>query len=232
MARAKVRNQSKELRYTVFHDNHGREWETTWDTRGMGTTGPTNPKGWTAPVLPPSHCLSEHEDRPKEFTINYSRWLAENRDHQRRYDDELRTWAQRMKLSIKDKDVIEMVGPPPMPVDLIRACQAGNKWALGLVPMSEMPAWAEPYRYVFESKPQMPLKNYPDLEKYADLEDAVDPEAVGGKKFTPKPEPIPVKKEPYFKTAKRDANGKVMTKAQSIADMDVEAETARALAEV
>lgn len=230
MARQKVRTQSKELRYVVFTDQHKREWETTWDTRGMGTCGPTNPKGWTAPVMPPSHCLAEHEDRPKEFTINYSKWLGENREHQRRYSDEIRTWAQRMKLSIKDPDVIEMVGKPPTPVDLILACQSGNKWALGLVPMDQVPPWAEPFRYVFETKREMPLHAYPDLDKYADVEEAIDPQALGGKKIVPKPEPVPVKRGQNARTAPRDSKGRIM-KAKSIADLEQEAST-RALVEV
>lgn len=174
----------KEVATMTCGDQHGRHWETGWDKKGMGTYGTKEPgfvnEGmarcrWSAPVMPPSDCLLEFENKPQYIEINYNKWIAGWADAELTYENSLRQWAQAMRLSPDHPEVVRMAGPRPLPVKVVEAAQAGNKWALGLVPFDQYPRWAKEYYEQLKPLTREMVRGRA-ISAYPDREDE-DPEA-------------------------------------------------------
>lgn len=171
-------NRQKEVGHIILLDQHTRPWEASWDKKGMGTCSPLEPfymtEGgdrvrWSAPVMPPLDCLLQHENKPQQVTILYEKWIASWQDSANTHEDALRRWSQSMRLPVDHPEVIRQVGQRPLPVEVVRAAQAGNKWALGLVPFSQYPQWASEFYEQLkpltrEAMMGRAISQYPDRE--------------------------------------------------------------------
>lgn len=184
------REQRLERFAQIWLDQHGREWETTYDQMGRGTTGvhtaygnpgrhprsqPEAPRGtpWRAPIYPPQPYMREDPQRPGRFEIDYNTWILELTQRHKEYDNERRHWANVFDKDANSSEVRLQAGAGPTPLDLVKACRAGNKWVLGLVPAEKVPTWAEPYRRYWEPEPPIELA-YPDADDYGDAAELDD----------------------------------------------------------
>lgn len=167
---ARQRQQRDERYPMVWYDQHRRAWDTHFDTQSRSTTGCHSAHGWSAPVMPPQPYMQEDIRTPGRFVIDYRRWIADLTQRHREFDNFRRTWAMALSKPMDDAMVLFHCGAAPYPLDLVKACRAGNKWVLGLLPIDRVPPWAEPYRLVWEPEP-MNDQAYEDVEDgYADLE--------------------------------------------------------------
>lgn len=154
--------------------------------------------------------------------INYAEWLsdwdiadAERADLIRQLIAESKVDLATLEKYYTDppKHVLDAVGPGPAkrwPREFIEAASEGNAWALGLT--DKIPSWAHVILDRWERLQDMTqrhvaaraveataVKRYPDaedeeapLEQLLDIEEAVDPDATGGK-----PVPVPSRKKPH-----------------------------------
>ena len=188
------RNQQKERRGAIYTDQHGRPWETTYDLQALATCQAPSPWRWSAPVLPPPPYFMEFADKPLVFEINYAKWITDLEEREREYRQQCVELARKMDKDPKDALVREIMGRPPYPADLPRACRAGNRWALGLVKDWETrwPAWAEDHRLWWKKEEVRPVE-FADIaddsfaepipdEKYGQYEDQHDPQGVGSQR--------------------------------------------------
>lgn len=169
---ARKRNQREECRYTVYSDQHGRKWGTTYNKQGDGTVGTAQPHGgWTAPIYPPQICLREDPDKPREFFVDYPRWRAIIREGNETWERSRQAWCERLNAAPDDHRVLLYTGQKPMPEDFVDAAEAENKWVLGLIPIKKIPEWAKPHRWFFEKAAGMPKKSFEDAKDFRDVDD-------------------------------------------------------------
>lgn len=170
-----------------MQDEFGRTWETTIDFIANGPCAPINPK-FKSPLDYPQKYLKFQGKIPHILKIDWDTWIADlevgHRDWDTRlYDDAIMLFGQAGLKMYTDKapELLRHTGPKPQPVELVKAAKAGNKFILGL--SDQMPEWAKPFMVQAEK----PVLEFPDaedeLDKYGDIEEAVDPEATGGKKL-------------------------------------------------
>jgi len=216
---AKVRTQADRRQNATVTDQHGRKYSVVLEKDTMHPCSPPNPKGWTPPLLngrqpfiPPESYQSFPKGDPFSMRIDYDRWIADLEAAHRRFDEKISSSAVLLfgsaaakMIEEKNVELMRYVGPPPMPVEPVKAARAGNKFALGLT--DKMPEWAVPF---FTAPPKVE-QEFPDVDEYAnepeepedtnhdgfedavededrfaELEEAIDPAAIGGKKVDPR----------------------------------------------
>jgi len=146
--------QAKTRRYVRKLDQHGRKWGMTVDMRTgrhcsvIEYLGHPQYKGLTPRILPPQthlkYLTEPPKDNPDMFIENYIRvdyegWKAEIKqgwaDFTKQVHEEYAKrniqcdWTPSNGVHMRP-DVREIVGPDPSPLQVVLACEQGNKWAL------------------------------------------------------------------------------------------------------
>lgn len=119
-------------------DQHGRPWFCNEDKRSGQPVGNLEPKGWSAPVYPPTQYIIRDPEQPYRCAIDYDRLIA---DHQQAADtwyrakvrEGARLHGQKFKESEEaTTQILDIIGPPPTRWEIWEACRQGNRWVLGL----------------------------------------------------------------------------------------------------
>ncbi len=218
---AKELDQPGQRSYSIFVDQHGREWGTVIDIRTGHSAGQWEPK-FEAPWYPEYKYIRHVGKNSRHIFLDYDQNIADLRDAHDEYDElRLKTamdqygnaFTQRLGKT-HDEDPPELkrlTGKPPFPIAWAEAAKEGNRWVLGFSNL--IPKWAYPLLHAANE----PERKYldaedEDLEKRLDLEEAFDPEATGGKK-----EPVSNAGLQAFETfmAEQKAAGKSHKEAQA-----------------
>jgi hypothetical protein len=171
-------DQAKNRRTSIFKDQHGREWAAVKDVYTDAPIGPLSPYGWT-PVqykgrdLVPDNSVMVFDDaRSGVFTIDYAKWRQAIEGALAMWTQTAGSYAASMygdkamdALNDPPPALLNILGPKPMPLDLIDAQAEGNRWILGFdVPK---PKWAEEY---FTEAAVVP-----GVKRFADADDEPKP---------------------------------------------------------
>ncbi len=154
---AKDKGQAANRRWQIWRDQHGRRWGSTVDKRddSQAPASPPTPEGgWLAPYMPGPEYLTMPVGPQEQYgllLVNYEKWLADVEqswtDRQARTDGLARAYAQSddflyaQLLANPSAAMLAALGPAPLHPHYVKACAAGDAWALGLSP--EQPAWAK-----------------------------------------------------------------------------------------
>lgn len=183
----------------ILADQHGREYHVVYDTAARGVIR-SYPR-FNAPWMPEEKHLKYVASRggamPDRIEVDYEAALAENHRESDRYFHDFLAIGGKLPgvdaMTAYDlalageweqvpRSLLHEVGQPPVPDDYIKACMAGNKWALGMT--NKIPEWAHKLIALEELRKQNTAAGRAnmDLDKYADVEEQADPQAVGGKR--------------------------------------------------
>lgn len=168
--------------YRLFTDQHGRKYGATTEARSGWPCSPIDfkhrtPAGNLPPWMPDTKYLVFDAQDVGQVRIDYDLALA---DHDRALADWETLIRQNALAMYADKageqierpgpGLLRLVGPKPAGRELIAACKAGNKWALGFT--DAMPSWAAPVmatlRPVAEEGADTEAAQYPDADEEAD----------------------------------------------------------------
>lgn len=136
----KEKTRQDKRRPQKMRDNHKREWFATVEKESGGPTGYIKPR-FQVPhpsLIPPQKYLEIAVDNPGELHINYARWVRDlETAHQeweaRRLREGRHLHGTNFDPNAKPtRELVEAMGPKPMPLAPVKAMQQGNKWALGL----------------------------------------------------------------------------------------------------
>jgi hypothetical protein len=186
-------SQADLRRPQMLTDQHGRKWFADIETRSGYPVGPIRNR-FDAPWLPDQAALRMTRDEPTRITIDYDWMLSQRQEahadyHQRAVEEAAsRQWPVPALGEPYRRELQMIVGKPPRPIEPIVAAMQGNKWILGLTtvvderltPFIEMPNAAR--EEMLRSLPDFRDK---DLDPYGDLEEEVDPDAIGGRRVNP-----------------------------------------------
>lgn len=142
----KKRDQPAQRRSAHFTDQHGRKWAATIEVDSMCPVGALSAIGFRPPVLPngrplqpPHNCFLFNPIDMSALKLDYETWIAELEQAQAEWDDNFARYAQGIggeqvaQLEAHPTPtLLRMVGPKPMPIELVEACRDGDAWALGL----------------------------------------------------------------------------------------------------
>lgn len=159
----KALDQAGKRRGNIWKDQHGREWGGTMERMSgmpIGELIPINgtlngqPFGWWPrkylgkDLIPSLHYMKFDDDRLGVFAIDYERWKADLVQAHQHWHEQSEGVAYSLYKdmageALKDppRELAALVGPKPMPVDLVDAMIAGNSWILGL--SDKRPDWAD-----------------------------------------------------------------------------------------
>lgn len=153
---AKERNQHEERRSRVVRDQHGRRYQAEIEKSTGHPVGGIIPL-FKAPVIPPQERLRVDPEQPGRVVIDYVGWMEQGKERWRDYLGMSRAAARKFHPENPEKyvrrpssDMLELIGQPPFPMELIAACAQGkSRWVLGLRDEHgrelPMPSWAEPF---------------------------------------------------------------------------------------
>lgn len=189
----KQTDQATKRRGGIWKDQHGREWGGTADRMtGMpiGELIPINgtlngkPFGWWPrkyhgkDLIPSIHYMKFDDQRVGYFEIDYAKWKADLEVAHNAWMDQSMHYAQALykelageALADPPRELASLVGPKPMPPELVEAMIQKNSWILGL--SEKRPAWADKFLPV-ETEKSAP-KEYAD-EVFADPVEAPEEE--------------------------------------------------------
>lgn len=162
----KVKDQPSRRRERTYLDRHGRKWHATIELDSGGPSGPVSPVGWRDRLKTPEKYKKISKDG-MEISIDYAAWERDVLQRLAEWDNELRQYAMAMygqgasqAIANPPPELLSLVGPKPVPIELIQAARAGNKYVLGL--SDRMPKWAEPF-FAAPARPTLP--KFPDAEE-------------------------------------------------------------------
>lgn len=149
-------DQAGKRKTVQFTDQHGRAWTAVKDVFTDTNIGPLYPSGWTPvkyqgrDLLPPDNMYRFNDSKPGTFVIDYDAWRQTLMGAHQQWAQQAGSYAAAM-YGDKAMDALEnptpallnMLGPKPMPIELVEAMQEGNKWILGLT--EKKPKWAEEF---------------------------------------------------------------------------------------
>lgn len=175
----KTRDQAERRRTQETQDQHGRRWGGTIEIDTGVFTGPIVPVGWRAPVLasgvpllPPLQYLRFDANRIGEFRIDYASWRADALAAEQGWKDRLYQYAKAMygdasaqAIEHPSGALLELVGPKPViPAEMVQACLAENRYALGLT--DKVPDWAREHctPRVVQRTPAELREQFPDAD--------------------------------------------------------------------
>lgn len=186
-------DQTATRRPGTLTDQHGRKWSASIDNKTGYPVGVIQPRGWRAPWMPPMASFKfEDRDDPRTFRIDYEGMLDSRSQSHQDYTTQLQQAAIARGWDPTDpekRSVLEkLVGPPPEPIEVIVAAMQGNSYILGLT--DKVDPRVAPFVPRKQTRAQKVLANLPDfrdvpdeeLDDLLDLEEAHDPDAIGGKK--------------------------------------------------
>ena len=206
----KVLGQAERRADLKVPDQHGRLVHIVWDTLGRCCVGKY--LLFRAPWVPDISYAKvvAQQGFPTGVEWQYAELLSDTRNAWERWFQDCRRFAGRMngvsateayaaaragRWSEVPKALLEECGITPESEDLIKAAMAGNKWVLGF--STVVPEWAQPLLALWEAqkaRASIPVTDA-ELEKFrdeiedsADLDDAFDADALGGKRV-----PVPRK---------------------------------------
>lgn len=126
-------------RIRTYRDQHEREWVCNWDKGAGGPVGMIEPKGWSAPFIPPSRYLHPDDDTNRLW-IDYDGLIADRRAAAAEYRQQAVREGQRLQGQAFNADapisdqVLQIIGSAPESHQPWLACKQGNKFALGFKP--------------------------------------------------------------------------------------------------
>jgi hypothetical protein len=151
--------QAANRRHQVWEEvGTGREWESSVDIkdRSQAPASPVSPL-FTAPVMPSPHYVEQAPGKRYGFVqVRYDTWLQ---DLEQAWKDRSET-LDRIARAMAGRDdilyaklvaeptaaILGQLGPEPLNQKYVLACEAGDRWALGLDPWDgtpeTMPRWA------------------------------------------------------------------------------------------
>lgn len=170
----------------VLRDQWDRRWETTIDNDSGGPCAPINPKGWHDMLDTPAKFkrVAKDDDGNVSLVIEIDEWIAyaekAHADYdQKLYGDAMMLFGAEGPKAYEDRTpaLINYTGHPPQFVEPLYALKDENDWILGRTTtpdkrLTKFFAKREKVRPSFKNQAQDE-----DLE----IEEAVDPQAVGGK---------------------------------------------------
>ena len=173
---AKEMSQAERRRPITMTDQHGRTFESTLDITSMGTCAPINPKGWTAPVIPPQKYIRHQGGSDVlKVLIDYDKWESDLRQAHEDYASLVQTWAQSVSpdqalnlIENPTPSFLRLVGPSPMPVEIVIACRQENGWILGKRQEPTTKADRTLYEMLKKLEPQLPDFSDPSEEDFTD----------------------------------------------------------------
>ncbi len=164
------RSQRDFRRSQNMTDQHGREWFATIELKTGHPCGLIQPK-FTAPLDVPQQYLTINLEKPYELIIAYDPWIASLRAAWTARAAHLRSvglavHGDKYNPEKPSREQLEIVGPPPQPVEPVIAAKQGNKYVLGLT--EKMPDWAKPY-FIKDEEPEVVYEDvaegsFPDAE--------------------------------------------------------------------
>ena len=211
-------SQADQRRSVVFLDQHGREWHAMIEIKSGDPVGAFEPL-FQAPLIPPQKYIRTLEDSPTDIEIRYREWARDIRQARALWDREARRVGASRYGEKYDpnapvtREVMEVIGPPPEPVEPVIAARQGNSWVLGKNPRPDprlLPYFTitkeredEPdFRDLDEdddedfrddSGPDGSQKNWRDdggegfdEDDLDELEESLDPGATGGTRADPR----------------------------------------------
>lgn len=168
-----IRHSRFVRRYAEFTDQHGRRWGATVEGETGHPTGPVDlmhrtPAGNLPPWIPEAKYLVFDPLNQGRLTIDYETAVNDRLQSVDDWEARLKEMAFKMHPNDAGEQIekpgvalLSVIGLRPAAPDLVEACQAGNKWALGF--SDAMPDWAAPLARVtgpIQTKPRP--KDYPD----------------------------------------------------------------------
>lgn len=183
-------DQAGKRRTVLFSDQHGRQWAGTKDIHTDTTIGEPMPSGWTPvkfrgrALVPPAGCLLFDDSKPGQFTIDYDRWRGELLIAHQRWTQMASQYAASMygekqhdALKNPPPELLNILGPKPMPLEVLDAMLEGNRWVLGL--SDKRPSWATA---IFgEPEPETKERRFLDVEEEEENEGSDRPRDEGGR---------------------------------------------------
>jgi hypothetical protein len=205
-------SQREQRRGHKFKDQHGREYFATVELKTGAPCGLIEML-FTAPLMPERTYMEIVEERPYDLFINYDRWLADIRTNRSDWEKEGRSRSRKIYGTEYDAskpftaEVLEIIGPPPQPIEPVLAAKQGNKWILGFTNKVD-PRLIE----FFEQTSEEEELDFSD-DDFSDLDDQFDPGAAAhGRAVNPRAEkPLPravAKGTGANKGKRRDGAGK------------------------
>lgn len=189
--------QVNQRQFRRAKDVYGRWWKTTVDIRNNAPCAPIQPDFY-APWYPDTQYVKWRFDQD---TGNYIDILSHEMKEDHR--QAMKAWTEKLYMAGSQMQgdsfnpdnpsasVLLAVGPKPHPVELCIAHEYGDPWILGQTDV--MPAWAKPYfvRSAFDETAFMreaegKVKAMMEADRFQEVEEDLDPDAVGGKTISPK----------------------------------------------
>jgi hypothetical protein len=136
---AKEKDQLSRRRNIILNDQFGRKWQSTIDVDSMGTCAPINPYNFKAPLdTPQKYVRHAGETDIGKVYIDVDRWLEDTKEAHNAWEATLHAWAQQVApnaalqlISEPTPDLLRLVGPQPVPVELVLAVKQKNGFVLG-----------------------------------------------------------------------------------------------------
>lgn len=218
-------SRSRQVQGMVGHDQFGRAWDLEIDLNidTMTWVGPPLLKDCRPPVDIPQNFVKPVVENRRivlgRVYCDFAAWRTEQLTLGRYWRQALLDRAKQMypnsygeAVKNPPRDLLIEAGPAPMPHEIIEACAAGNKWALGIrkpdgtfyhrpnwvtddmldriAALKNVTGWREDGSI---EDMQTTIADYPDFE---DEEEHFDPEALGGKTIAIKRGPGRPRKNP------------------------------------
>lgn len=139
-------SQSTVRMYAIFTDQFGREWGADVERKTMHPCGPLQPK-FHAPMLPPREFIRVTDTLRRRVFVDLDAWLRHlqmrhtdyadmaMREAQRLFTDQYHTVLERLndgRILTKNPALLQRIGGPPEPFEIVQAMKAKNRWILGL----------------------------------------------------------------------------------------------------
>ena len=159
-------SQASMRMFRIFTDQWGREYNADCERKTQHPCGPYAAR-YRAPLHIPAKYIVIVDTVRAKVVVDTHRWIADLLDEHDMYWREVHYWAKQ-KAGVKaldlynrqegrvDAQLLPFVGIAPMPIEVIQAMRAGNRWILGLPLDNGRPA----------PKPKaVPREHFPDDEQ-------------------------------------------------------------------
>ncbi|MBK8246414.1 MAG: hypothetical protein IPK85_03310 [Gemmatimonadetes bacterium] len=178
--------QVKERVVRRFKDRHGRVYEATIDIRTNQPISRMRPM-FKAPWHSDRAVLVHNEDDgTSAIDLREDVVIAERKQAHKEWEDSLTRYGLAMhgeafNPAQPTAALLRVIGPKPEPVEYALAAKKGDPWILGNT--TEMPVWAKKLRAqerIVED--EYAFLTASETDPYGDIEEQVDPQAIGGKR--------------------------------------------------